>query len=417
MVKVILSERRATQAALDAKASEAAARAAEKEQAHLRAEAEMSLAELRQTAPTFYEQAQALIASAEPSAFEKALVKIAFAIKLDGANAGYHLLQANTVQSLARLGEAAESYRRALARRADDASAKENLALCENLLAENGGRPALSQPLKTKLLDAILAQKRQADAIPLSLELKRATVAFLKKHPALKWLSQQNNDYQNWIRDKGTSADEFWKKNGDRLARQVPMEKHLDKFRQLLIAEGNDPANVRRWAFEPDGQLFVGGGIPMKTLDLSVLRGVAITDFYYDRLALRDISPLSGAPLRSLAIPTTSVSDLSPLRGTPIEYLNLRNSQALRDDLSPLRGTPLRRIILDGSSIRDVSVLAEIKSLEEIILPANAIGVANLQTLPALKRISFSGIGLGGIVPDLSAAEFWKEFDAKKAAP
>src|SRR5439155_9709881 len=80
-----------------------------------------------------------------------------------------------TLQALSRLTEAAESYRRVLALRGDDAAAKANLGLCEKLLGENGGNPALPAPLKIKLLDAILAQKRQADAVPLSRELKRDT--------------------------------------------------------------------------------------------------------------------------------------------------------------------------------------------------------------------------------------------------
>jgi Leucine-rich repeat (LRR) protein len=607
--------------------------------------AKAALARLQATAPTFAAQAAALV---EAQKFNEALDKIAFAIDLDGANADYHLARANTLQALARLREAAESYRHALALR-DDPAAKTNLALCEQLLAQNGGNSELTIPLKNKLLDAILAQKRQADAVPLSHELKRdsdtalalirtrlksimaqpgwksdmlkrqpdgtyqldlrwskfsdlsfldglpisrldlggsgplaldslprlpldhlslserpitdlsplkglplrslaisgtkvadltplagmrlewlyingskvtdltplrgmrlkvldagltgirdlrplgdspmewltlsdctkltsldgvqkmplrtlnifraaveelsplrgnavkqiwldrcdrlrdltplldckqleavtlpthlSDIAFLKAHPTLKQLSNQPIETFNWTPSRIPSVADFFAKSGERLARQVPMEKQLEKFRQSLIAQGNDPDKVPRFAFNTEGKLVVRLMSPAiwKCSDISELRGVAVTEFYCDR-PITSIAALAGAPLEHFQSNSASLTDLSPLRGaTLVEALLGGTSVA---DLSPLRGMPLRKLTINKTAVSDVAILAEFLTLEEVILPTGAKNIEALRRLPKIARISYQGTGPGAATPAQTAAEFWKEFDAKKA--
>lgn len=653
IVKVILSERKATQSAAlaeksaqEAKDSEATARAAEKEQARLRGDAERSLAKLRGTAPTFAAQASALI---ENGKFDEALDKIAFAIELDDGNAGFHLFRANTLQALTRLPEAVESYRHVLALRGDDAAAKANLDLCVMLLADNGGSTDLALPLKSKLLDAILAQKRQSDALPLSRELKRdsdtaetliksrlkaitaqpkwswqkllrlpdgtfqldlremkvrdlgilaglpisilnisefsgvdlkplrqmplkrlviaksenvdleglrgmalqalslelskvsdispltgiplqdltlsgtqvtdlsalrgmplkilnlygcvvsdlrplrgaplenlncyqclvesldglqgsrltvlyaercmalrdvsairglplkyldlsgclkvddlsplagcdaleillipshlSNIAFLQKLPNLKRLSNVGYGPAGGAPTRATPAAEFWKKNGERLAKQVPMEKQLDKFRQRLIAEGNDPEKVPRWGFSPDGQLNIDIPRDVKCSDISELRGLAVTKFVTYSSSLRDLSPLAGAPLRSLDLGfPCGVVDISPLRGAPLNSVTL--SQTLVKDISVLRGMPLTRVVIENSPVSDISPLADIPTLDEVQVPAQAKNIETLRKHPKIAFLSY-WIDMKTNRPTRTAAEFWREFDAKKAA-
>ena len=625
-----------------------------------------ALAELRATAPTFAAQATALV---ETQKFDEALEKLGFALKLDPDNADYHLARANTLQALTRLTEAAESYRRVVELRGNDAAAKANRDLCEKLLSENGGNPALAAPLKTKLLDAILAQKRQADAVPLSRELKRDTdtaetliktrlkavaaqpgwdarklnrladgtfkldlsglkvpdlavlnglpisdlslggfqgvdltplrqvplrslalggckgisldglrgmklttlelessdvtnlsplagmplerlnlkacpvtdltplrgmplqyldltynggitdftplrglplrtllwkytsmrnlsalrgapletlqiqqsavetldgiqgaplrtlaayegkltdisalrglplseadlggspitdltpladcqklerllistrtsdIAFLKKLPNLKRIG-----YGSMLRYAGywgrvPTAEDFWKKNGERLARQVPMEKQLEKFRQSLIAQGNAPDTVPRFAFDVNGGLSISIPKELKCTDISELRGVAVTGFWSKCGSLRDLSPLAGAPLREVGLGFPSaVVDLSPLRGAPLNVISLEHVSVT--DISALRGMPLIRVSIEDSPVADVSPLADIPTLEEVRIPPTA---KNIETLRGHRKIALLSYWVDPKTnrPTKTAAEFWKEFDAKQAA-
>ncbi len=65
-------------------------------------------------------------------------------------------------------------------------------------------------------------------------------IAFLKKHPALKRIGNRGFGAYGEEWKKVPLAADFWKEN-DRLAKQVPMETQLEKFRQSLIAQGNAP--------------------------------------------------------------------------------------------------------------------------------------------------------------------------------
>jgi hypothetical protein len=546
------------------------------------------------------------------------------------------------------LNEAAESYRRVLALRSDDAAAKANLDLCEKLLAENGGAADLTAPLKNKLLDAMLAQKRQADAVPLSRELKRDTetaevaiksrlkavmaqpgwkpdglkslpdgtfsldlrwvkvpdLAILDKLPISKltldastdfaplhqlplqklslrgvkdgtlealrglkltsldltgsdysdlspvagmpldsvdltgaskisdltplrgmplkilWLSQTKvrsleplrgmpleflsmietpvtsleplrgspltelkaekcvaltdisplsglplkalnlngchqiadlaplagcKTLENLLLPTHTSdvaalrqlpnlkrlsnrawgtynqswntvpaAADFWKKNGDRLARQVPMEKQLEKFRQSLVAQGNDQEKVPRYFFDADGQLSIDLWKELKVSDISGLRGVAVTKFVAYSSSLRDLSPLAGAPLKQLTLFTPcGVTDLSPLRDAPLEMLYL-DVIPVRD-ISAVRTMPLKMAYLKDCPIADVSPLADVRTLETVRLPWGAKNVETLRNHPKISMISYEW-DTKLQRPKRTAVEFWKEFDARKAA-
>ena len=248
----------------------------------------------------------------------------------------------------------------------------------------------------------------------LTLPEQISDIAFLKNHPSLKRLSHQSiAEFFGWNAGKIPTVAEFFQKNGERLARQVPMEKQLEKFRQSLIAQGNDPEKLRRYQFDADGNLEIYV-FNLKCSDISELRGVAVTLFYCNSNALSDLSPLAGAPLDKLELYKTSVSDLSPLRSAPLREITLNGSPV--KDLSPLRGMQLQKVALKDTVVTDVSLLATIPSLQAILLPAGAKGIETLRSLPKLALISYRYTGNNQNIPAQTAADFWKEFDAKKGA-
>ena len=84
-------------------------------------------------------------------------------------------------------------------------------------------------------------------------------------------------------------------------------------------------------------------------------------------------------------------------------------------DISAVRKMPLKMIYLKGCPITDVSPLADVPTLEMVMLPWGAKNVETLRHHPKIPMISY-GWDLTLQRPKQTAAEFWKEFDAKKGA-
>ena len=96
-------------------------------------------------------------------------------------------------------------------------------------------------------------------------------------------------------------------------------------------------------------------------------------------------------PLQRLDLTGTTVSDLSPLRGMPLTNLKMTSCK----------------------NISDLTPVAEIKTLQTVVLPPNATKVEVLRGLPQLKRIGFKyDSTIKG--PDKTAAEFWADYDQAK---
>jgi hypothetical protein len=72
---------------------------------------------------------------------------------------------------------------------------------------------------------------------------------------------------------------------------------------------------------------------------------------------------------------------------------------------------PLVTLYMDRcSAIADVTPIAGLKTLKELMLPEGAAGIDGLRALPGLERVSYkwqSGVG-----PDQTALEFWNSRDA-----
>jgi tetratricopeptide (TPR) repeat protein len=129
---------------------------------------------------------------------------------------------------------------------------------------------------------------------------------------------------------------------------------------------------------------------------------------------LSDVSVLQLAPpVSKLDLSSTAVTDLKPLAKLPLQQLRLNSTPVT--SLAPLRGMPLTMLGLSGcTKITDLSPLVDCRKLTALTLPPNAKDIEFLRSLPQLKRLSYEPDPIDGYRPDKTAAEFWKEYDAKK---
>ncbi|MEO8351025.1 MAG: hypothetical protein ABI680_04800 [Chthoniobacteraceae bacterium] len=219
-------------------------------------------------------------------------------------------------------------------------------------------------------------------------------IDFLRTLPKLARISFKA-DRQSDDRPKQTAA-EFWK------------EYDTQGWVRALRAAGIDTSKVRQW---DDGTWDVrleGSAIS----DLTILSGAPINQLWLGGTAITNLQPLRGMALKYLRIFNTKVTDLSPLKGIPLHSLHMSGTKVT--DLSPLRGMPLRNLKLhECPNLIDLSPLADCKGLKSLTLPPNAKNIEFLRTLPNLERLSFKEERKGWM-PDKTAAEFWREYDAKK---
>ena len=143
---------------------------------------------------------------------------------------------------------------------------------------------------------------------------------------------------------------------------------------------------------------------------LEGLEGAPLEVVFLSGTRVSDLSPLTGAPIRALRIAQTLVTDLSPLRNCPLDQL-AADYTAIRS-IEVLRGKMLKWLTLDGCKVlTDISPLKDCPTLEELTLPRHAVDIEFLRTMPRLRKLSY-----GPAPKSETAAEFWKEHDAKKAA-
>jgi serine/threonine protein kinase/Leucine-rich repeat (LRR) protein len=341
--------------------------------------ANTALAELRKAAPAFQGQAGTLI---EEQKFDEALEKNRLAVQLEPDNTGYHLFRAHTLTALQRLAEAAAAFRRVLALQPDNADAKSNLALCERLLTEAAGKP-LDRTQQTRLLDAILAQKRTGDSVLLARALGRQTdIQLVALQTGLKTLTQQ----------------ERWSES--RLKKRADGSFALD-LSDLVVPDLSFLRGL------PIGALKLGRGtvsdlsalttLPLKELDcsgnpvrdLSPIRELPIERLNLSQTKVTDLAALEHLPLQRLSISFTSVSDLKPLQKLPLQTLSLAGLSIT--SIEPLRGMPLRELDLFGCrNLTNLSPLAGLPALESVNLPAQTNDLAFVRQLRSLRRLGNS---------------------------
>jgi Leucine-rich repeat (LRR) protein/tetratricopeptide (TPR) repeat protein len=222
-------------------------------------------------------------------------------------------------------------------------------------------------------------------------------IEFLRDLPALERIS-----YRSTIGSgvsPADSAETFWKIYESLAAPPAP----------AIVEEASElPAPTESTTERYDVSLSGQTGV-----DLTALRGQAISSLNLGATTVSDLTPLQGMALKRLGLNATPVSDLEPLRGMPLEDLML--SVTMVADLEPLSGMPLRRLNLRGcNQITDITPLHTCTELEELILPPNARDLEFLREMPNLKRISFQSKkqGQAGWMPMQSTEEFWRAYAA-----
>jgi len=147
--------------------------------------------------------------------------------------------------------------------------------------------------------------------------------------------------------------------------------------------------------------------------DLSALRGLPLQNLSIVSTRVADLQPLQGMPLHELSCSQTAVTNLTPLVGMPLTGLNLTATPIT--DLQPLRSLPLKHLLLSKcTKLQDLTPLADCKELEVLNVPDQCRDIEFLRQLPRLQYLSYTSVSSWKQIG--SAAEFWKEFDAKKAA-
>ena len=216
-------------------------------------------------------------------------------------------------------------------------------------------------------------------------------VESLKNHPTLKRITctlAEGSDA-----DSTEGAEIFWRKWDSTMRWWRPL-----RAAGIKVTTTRYPDDT--WGVTAHSQ-------PLDTLAMFTGSTVSMLDVS-GCSSLSDLSPLHDLPLRMLAIAHTAVTDLSPLRGMALRNLWMADTKI--SDLSPLRGVPLKQLYMDKCSlISDLAPLLDIASLEELLLPENAMNVDILRALPKLRRISYTYDAKAGR-PVSAAPEFWQQY-------
>lgn len=305
--------------------------------------AERALSELRKTLPTLLAQAEASIALQK---FDEALDRLDLATTISPHDPNLLRRRANLLQAMLRFDAAANAYQQLLAVQPDSA-AEHNLELCRNLLAK-GNPDQLSPEDLSPLYDALMAEKRVAEAAPLGMRIGRMNA---------------ENDALVDARIKPWKTLPGW----------------------------NDGNRVHRGA---DGYLWVAlTNLPIS--DLTPLSGLAIHHLFLQRTKVTDLSPLRGMPLSRLDVGSTAVKDLEPLRGMKLTYLGIGDTKV--DNLDVIPTLPLTGLDIYRLPIRDLSFLRGMK-LEILRMPNT-----NVESLEPLRGMPLRDLDAGSTkVADLA---------------
>ncbi len=391
--------------------------------------AESALADLRTAAPTLISQARGLI---DEQKFDDALEKIAFAIKIDRQNAGYRLLRAQVLEATPKLDEAAAEFRRVLALAPEPAvkdSAQANLALCEKLLHDYPSAEAFDRAAWQQLFHQLDKEGRSTQAVPIARQLgqsRGAAEALLKarlvewrKLP--DWKKREETNRVHWIGDGSLSLnlgdmpiDDLAALNltglpishlflaSTRIHDLTPLKGMLLRRLSMVFVKG--PIDLSPLRGMPLEQLLADG---VELSDLSALAGMKLTVFHG---RIDDFKSLHGMPLEDLALQTSVLTSLNEFTGCPIQ--NLRITCPVLTDISATRTMRLKRADLsECQALRDFTPLLACSALERLKVPPGVKEIEVLRNHPKLVALGYEGGK-----PETPVAEFWKDFDAKRAA-
>jgi serine/threonine protein kinase len=385
-----------------------------------------ALEDLRQTAPTFASDAQALI---EDLQFDEALEKVSYAIEQQPQNADFWALKGNILQSQLNFGEAIKAYETALGYNSKLVPARKNLDLTKKLVA---AMPADGKPTPALLRDlqqAMLEQNRMDEAFAMlrqltaDRELFRKTILDAFGRIGLKDRVEVNEDETINVDLSGMDLGRGERGPGPRRPGFAGLRELRNRPIIGLILDGTrtvDLTLIKSWKLE---KLSINNN---PIADFTPLAGTPLRILSADGTPVRDLGPLAKLPLESLRLRNSNVSDLRPLRGLPLENLVLGGCRFVKDlaplagaplqqldlsrtaihDLRPLLKSPIRELNLEGcTELFDLSPLAEMDQLEAVIIPRHCKDIDFLRNHPTLRRLSYKKL-------TEPAPEFWAAFDA-----
>ncbi len=372
------------------------------------------LNDLRNTAPTFYREAQSLL---EDLSLVEALEKIEYAIAQVPGESDYHELRGRVLQSFLRWPEAEGAFEQALRLKPDDAAAKQNLDLTRvlNRQVEHAGdtTPAILR----EFYGGLMKQERFDEAlgvltmIPRDRELFRATWQALFEKRGMRQRIETNDD-----ETLNVDFSRVVQPNIHKLAGAPVVAINLDDTKIFDIGPLKGFA-LRRLSVNRTG-----------VINLEPLAEMPLRFLSIESTRVNDLTPLAKVPLESLRMGDTRVADLSPLAGKKLDDLVLANCKNIRDisplhgiplqkldlsrtgirDLSPLAGSTIRELNLQGcTDLTDLSPLADMPQLEAVIIPTQCKDIDFLRELPNLRRLSYRKM-------TQPVYEFWQELDDKK---
>ncbi|MBL9117629.1 MAG: protein kinase [Verrucomicrobiaceae bacterium] len=374
--------------------------------------ANAALAELRASAPAFAAEARGLTSQEK---FEEAIAKLDYALKLQPNAADYLVEKGHLLQCQLKLAEAAKAYRAALITQPDNAPAKSNAALCDELLAApTGDDGKITRESLAKLHLAMQKQQRPAAHLMPVARLLGKENALLVTY----WLDRLQDlpiapdrplKDRLSIRDDGLLELDL---KGTKITDLSPLvEMRLGKLVLTACTDITDFTPLREMRSLTYLDLDATGisdltfvrDLPLQDLligwssvsDLSPLRGMKLKTLnLFGARRVADLSPLAGMPLKTFLASSLSTSDFTPLRGAPLEACAISRSDVR--DLSFLVAAPIRSLYLSGcASLRGLSWIGKLESLERLIVPENfrrlpdedRAAIAALRTHPKLKFI------------------------------
>ena len=125
-----------------------------------------------------------------------------------------------------------------------------------------------------------------------------------------------------------------------------------------------------------------------------------------------EIPALDWTNVSRLILGNTKVSDLSPIRGVKLKTLSFQRTQVV--DLEPLRGSPVIKLAFMETGVTDVSPLLDCPNLEVVVLSRSVKNVEVLHQHPKLRHIGYTEGPGPDYLPETTAEQFWKEYDAAK---
>ncbi len=352
---------------------------AEKERSHAEEErtraegernrAERALSDLRKTAPTFAAQAETFV---QEQKFEEALEKLQFAIAIDSSQPEFQLRRGQLLQASLQFPAAREAFRAVLALRPDHAAAKANLALTERLMTQAGPAGELPVDARRQLYDALRAEGRNAESIPLAQSLGLGSKAAAEAIDTA-------------------------------LAGWMKMREWKNKTRRILRnADGNFGLYLDGIPIQDLSPLRALKGLPIQSIDLTdtlvsditPLSGLPLESLRLERTAVADLTPLRGLPLKVLSIKTTRVTTLEPLRGMALQDLDAWGCASLANEgLGALQGMPLERLNLNGW--KALKSLEPLRGMKLRFLLISDCGEYPLDLEP-LRGMPMEGLGISG---------------------